>query len=199
MADTGSGSAQAERTLELTESGEARVGDREDEVVLAVSPAFGAFFTKTIAGIPHAEVVRQVLAGAEEQGVSVRVVRVKRSSDLANIAHTAAELSGSGIGVGILSRGTSMIHQKDLARLSNLELFPQSPLLDPDAYRHIGGNAAQYAKGESPSPVPVGNDFNSRPRWQAKAALLHLKEREYLELDGGVVELEVSIRRAEAS
>jgi hypothetical protein len=185
-----------DRTLDLQEKGEAARGDREDEVVLGLSPAFGTFFTETISHVPLVEVLREVMAGAEEQGVELRVVRVKNSADLAKIAHGAARLAGSGIGIGILSRGTSMIHQKDLAKLSNLELFPQAPLLTPETFRAIGSNAAQYAKGESPAPVPVQNDFMARPRYQAKAALLHLKETEMIEPDGGIVELDVSIRRA---
>ena len=43
-----------------------------------------------------------------------------------------------------------------------------------------------------PLPVPVQNDFMARPRYQAKAALLHLKETEMIEPDGGIVELDVS-------
>ncbi|VDR28276.1 Propanediol dehydratase medium subunit [Raoultella terrigena] len=35
----------------------------------------------------------------------------------------AANLSGSGIGIGIQSKGTTVIHQRDLLPLSNLELF----------------------------------------------------------------------------
>src|SRR3712207_8142584 len=88
------------------------------------------------------------MAGIEEQGVTARLVRVLDTADLAALSHIAARLSGSGISVGVLSRGTTMIHQKDLPRLSNLELFPQSPLLDAPVFRMIGSNAAQYAKGE---------------------------------------------------
>jgi propanediol dehydratase medium subunit len=164
------------RTLALREVGPAQRGAREDEVVIAVSPAFASTFTKTIVEVPHSEVRRQLLAGVEEQGMHARVIRVWDTADLAAIAHLGARLSGSGIAVGMLSRGTTMIHQKDLARLSNLELFPQSPLLDAEVFRQIGRNAAQYAKGESPEPVPTRNDQMARPRWQAKAALLHLKE-----------------------
>ena len=189
---------QAERTLTLREVGPARRGTRPDEVVIAVSPAFGDHFTQTIVGVPHAEVLRQLLAGIEEQGVTARVVRVWDTADLAAISHTAAKMSGSGISVGMLSRGTTMIHQKDLARLSNLELFPQSPLLDAPVFRMIGSNAAQYAKGESPEPVPTRNDQMARPRWQAKAALLHLKEFECIRTDLAPVELEVVIDRRPA-
>jgi propanediol dehydratase medium subunit len=182
--------APPQRTVTLREVGPARRGTRPDEVVVAVSPAFAGHFSKTIVDVPHAEVLRQLLAGIEEQGVTARVVRIRDTADLAALAHVAARLSGSGISVGVLSRGTTIIHQRDLPRLSNLELFPQSPLLDAPVFRMIGSNAAQYAKGESPQPVPTRNDQMARPRWQAKAALLHLKEFECIEAGQGPVEVE---------
>jgi propanediol dehydratase medium subunit len=182
--------AAPERTVTLREVGPARRGTRPDEVVVAVSPAFAGHFSKTIVDVPHAEVLRQLLAGIEEQGVTARVVRIRDTADLAALAHVAARLSGSGISVGVLSRGTTIIHQRDLPRLSNLELFPQSPLLDAPVFRMIGSNAAQYAKGESPQPVPTRNDQMARPRWQAKAALLHLKEFECIEAGQGPVGVE---------
>ncbi|MGX6447596.1 propanediol/glycerol family dehydratase medium subunit [Patulibacter sp. S7RM1-6] len=182
-----------ERTLELVETGPATPGTRPDEVVVALSPAFGAFFHKTIVDVPLATVLRETLAGIEEQGAAARVVRFFAGSDLARIAHAGAKLSGSGVSVGILSRGTTMIHQRDLPRLSNLELFPQAPLLDAEAFRAIGRNAAGYAQGQSPEPVPVRNDFMARPRYQAKAAVLHLKETEFVEPGRAAVELDVRI------
>lgn len=172
--------SEKQRSVTFSEVGPAERGSRSDEVVIGVSPAFADFFSQTIVNVSHGEVLRQILAGIEEQEVAARIVRVRHSSDLAVIAHTAAKLSGSGIGIGILSRGTSMIHQRDLPRLSSLELFPQCPLLTLETYRSIGSNAAQYAKGESPQPVPTLNDQMARPRWQAKAALLHLKETEQI-------------------
>lgn len=81
----------------------------------------------------------------------------------------------------MLSRGTTVIHQKDLSPLQNLELFPQSPLLDPETFRAIGRNAAKYAKGESPVPVPTKNDPMARPRYQGLAALLHNKEMRFVD------------------
>lgn len=179
----------AARTVTFTEQGAAERGKRADEVVIAISPAFGSLFSQTIVNLSHAEVIRQMLAGIEEQEVSARIIRFRSSADLALMAHTAAKLSGSGIGIGILARGTSMIHQRDLPRLSSLELFPQCPLLTLDTYRNIGSNAAQYAKGESPEPVPTLNDQMARPRWQAKAALLHLKETELVRKGAKSVEV----------
>lgn len=194
----GDSAVEVQRTLTLREKGPAAQGGAPDEVVVGLSPAFGDFFSKTIVELTHADVLRQVLAGIEEQGVSARVVRVRHSSDLAVVAWTAARLSGSGVSIGILSRGTSMIHQKDLARLSNLELFPQAPLIDLDMFRAMGRNAAQYAKGDSPVPVPVVNDYMARPRWQAKAALLHIRETEQVRAGAVPVELDVRIERAPA-
>jgi propanediol dehydratase medium subunit len=190
--------AEPVRTLALREIGPAERGTRAEEVVIALSPAFGDPFTKTIVDVPHAEVVRQLLAGIEERGGVARVIKVYRTADLAAIAHFGAKISGSGIAVGVLSRGTTVVHQRDLARLSNLELFPQSPLLDAPVFRQIGSNAARYAKGESPEPVPTRNDQMARPRWQAKAALLHLKEFETIEAGRGPEEVELDFELSSA-
>ena len=167
--------------LELRETCEAPKGAASDEVVVGLAPAFGVYQTKTILGIPHDKVLREILAGIEEEGMKWRVIKVYRTSDVSFIAHDAAEYSGSGIGIGIQSKGTTVIHQKNLPPLSNLELFSQAPLIDLATYRQIGKNAAKYAKGEAPTPVPVRNDQMARPAYQAIAALLHIKETEHVD------------------
>ena len=129
--------------LELRETGEAPKGAASDEVVVGLAPAFGVYQTKTILGIPHDKVLREILAGIEEEGMKWRVIKVYRTSDVSFIAHDAAEYSGSGIGIGIQSKGTTVIHQKNLPPLSNLELFSQAPLIDLATYRQIGKNAAK--------------------------------------------------------
>ncbi|MGB9802818.1 MAG: propanediol/glycerol family dehydratase medium subunit [Desulfofundulus sp.] len=176
--------------LVLTEKGEARPGTDRSEVVIGLAPAFGDKFTRTIIGLPHADVLREIMAGIEEEGCRARVIRVRKTSDVAFVAHEAAKLSGSGIGIGIQSRGTTVIHQKDLPPLSNLELFPQSPLLDLETYRAIGRNAARYAKGENPDPVPVRNDQMARPKYQARAAVMHIKETQFVVPGASSTELE---------
>lgn len=177
--------------MRLEEVGNAELGKRNDEVVVAVAPAFGVYQTETIVGIPHDEVLREVLAGIEEEGMTPRVIRFLRTSDVSFIANGAAKLSGSGIGIGIQSKGTTVIHQKDLEPLNNLELFPQCPLIDRETFRAIGKNAAKYAKGESPDPVPVKNDQMARPKYQAKAAVLHIKETEHVVQGAKPIELKV--------
>jgi propanediol dehydratase medium subunit len=180
--------------LELTEIGEATKGMNKDEVIIAVAPAFGKYQTQTITKIPHSDVLKEMMAGIEEEGLKPRVIRVLRTSDVSFLANDGAKLSGSGIGIGIQSKGTTVIHQKDLFPLSNLELFPQAPLLERKHFRMIGKNAAKYAKGESPNPVPQMNDQMARPKYQAVAALLHIKETEHVVKNSAPVELRVSFK-----
>ena len=177
--------------LSLRELGEAKVGTDRNEVVVGVPPAFGTIMTKTIVDIPHSDVLKEVFAGIEEEGLKPRLVRIDRTADVGAIAHDAAILSGSGIGIGILCRGTTVIHQRDLEILQNLELFPQSPLIDRETFRAIGRNAAKYAKGEHPTPVPTRNDPMARPKYQGLAALLHNKETQYVKLGAPSIELAV--------
>ncbi|MPQ43348.1 propanediol/glycerol family dehydratase medium subunit [Clostridium tarantellae] len=177
--------------LQIEEIGEAVVGTRNDEVVIGIAPAFLKYQTKTIVDVPHTNVLLELIAGIEEEGLTARVVRDIRTSDVSFIGNNVAKLSGSGIGIGIQSKGTTVIHQKDLLPLNNLELFPQAPLLTPDIYRLIGKNAAKYAKGESPTPVPTKNDQMARPKFMAKAALLHIKETKHVVVGGKPIEIKV--------
>lgn len=180
--------------MEIQEIGIAKQGTHPNEVVIGLAAAFGEHQTKTIIGIPHYQVLKEVIAGIEEEGMNYRIVKVYRSSDVAFVAHDSAKLSGSGIGIGIQSKGTTVIHQKDLFPLSNLELFSQAPLLDLKTYRDIGRNAARYAKGESPNPVPVKNDQMARPKYQAIAALLHIKETQYVDNNKKPQELKIEFK-----
>lgn len=178
-------------SMEITERGEAVPGTYPDEVVIGLAPCFYKEQTATIGGLPHADVLREIAAGIEEEGLKPRFVRVLHTSDVSFIAQKAAKLSGSGIGVGIQSKGTTVIHQKDLFPLTNLELFPQAPLITMEIYRRIGKNAARYAKGQSPVPIEVENDCMVRPKFQAKAAILHIKETGHVVDGAPPVELEV--------
>ena len=66
-------------------------------------------------------------------------------------------------------------------------------MIDLDTYRAIGKNAAKYAKGESPAPVPVRNDQMARPKYQAKSAILHIKETKYVVTGKNPQELRVTL------
>lgn len=161
----------------LVELGAATTGTRA-EVVLGVGPAFGKALTRTINGLEHEEVLAAILTGVAKEGLVARVVKMYRSSDCGAIGHMAAGLSGSGIGIGLQSRGTTVIQKRGLPPLGNLELFPQSPSLTLETYEAIGRNAARYAKGEATVPVGVKVDNWARLRLIVKTALLHRRETE---------------------
>lgn len=156
----------------------AKKGTNPKEVVIGVGPAFQSQIHKTINNIELEAVLENIRAGIEEEGLVSRVVKLFKTSDVAFIGLEAAKLSGSGIGIGLQSKGTVIIHQRDLYPLSNLELFPQAPLLTLETYRNIGKNAAKYAKGEKVSPIEGRNDPMVRASYQVKAALMHIKETE---------------------
>lgn len=156
-------------------------GMNRKEVVIGVGPAFGSVIKNTINDLEHERVIKEIMAGVEEEGMIPRVIKVYKTSDVAFIGKEAANMSGSGVSVGIQSKGTALIHQKDLYPLTNLELFPQAPLLTLDIYRQIGKNAARYAKGVQVKPIESKNDFTVRAKYQVKAALMHTRETEYVD------------------
>ncbi len=98
-----------------------------------------------------------MIAGIEEEGIKARVIRCL-SHLTSLVAVEGNRPSGSGISIGGSVERHHHIHQRGLPPLSNLELFPQAPLLTLETYRQIGKNAARYAKRESPQPVPTLND-----------------------------------------
>jgi propanediol dehydratase large subunit len=162
----------------LAECGDAKPGNQADEIVIAVGPAFGAALNATLLGLPHREVLEALAGGVRQEGLKARVVKIYSTSDCGFIGHAGARLSGSGIGVGIQSKGTTVIHRRDLQPLDNLELFPQAPNLTLESYRVIGRNAAKYAKGEPVLPVPVQIDNMARLKYIVKTTILHLRETE---------------------
>jgi propanediol dehydratase medium subunit len=180
-----------ENSLTVTETGTARQGTDADEVIIAVSPAFGTKIKKTIVDIGLDKILKELCAGIEEEGMKYRFIKVYNSTDLAIIASQGSKLSGSGICVGLQSRGTTVIHQRDLVPLDNLELFPQSPLYDEMIYRKIGKNAAKYAKGENPEPVEILNDYMAPSKYLVKSTLLHFKEGEMMDLSKKAVNVDI--------
>ncbi len=161
----------------LHDVGDAKIGSH-NEVILAVGPAFGKSLVKTINGLDHDAVLAAIFTGVAKEGMTARLVRVYHTSDCAAIGYIAAELSGSGIGIGLQSRGTTVIHKKGLPRLHNLELFSFSPSMTLEIYEALGRNAAKYARGEAVKPVPVVVDNWARLKHIVKTALLHRRETE---------------------
>jgi hypothetical protein len=170
------------------EDGTARPGAAA-EVVVAVGPAFGRRLGSTLGGLSHRDVVARVLEGVAQEGIPARLVRVRGTADCAFIGHEAARLSGSGIAIGIQSRGTAVIHRRDLAPLDNLELLSHAPNLTLDSYRALGRNAARYALGKATEPVPVHVDNMARLKYIVQSTLLHRVEVEAATAGAAPVEL----------
>jgi propanediol dehydratase large subunit len=146
------------------------------EIVVAVGPAFGTALTHTINGLSHEAVLEAILTGIASEGMIARIIKVYHTSDCGAIGFVGSRLSGSGIAIGLQSRGTTIIHKKGQAPLHNLELFPQSPSLTLETFENIGRNAARYAKGIPTTPVAVKIDNGARLRLIVKTTLMHRRE-----------------------
>jgi propanediol dehydratase large subunit len=177
----------------VRELGEAAAGSDPAEVVVAVGPAFGGALRETIGGLPHRDVLEALCAGIEAGGAVPRLVRVRRSADVAFVAHDGARLSGSRVGLGIQSKGTAVIHRADLEPLDNLELFGMAPLYTLESYRAMGLNAAGYALGRRVGPVPTQLDNFARAKLIVRTTLLHARETRAVEPRASAVELELAV------
>jgi hypothetical protein len=173
----------------LDELGEAGAGSDATEVVVAVGPAFAREISETIGGLDHVDVLRAVCEGIVDTGGRPRLVRVRRSADVAFIAHDGARLSGSGVAIGLQSKGTAVIHRADLQPLDNLELFGMSPLYTLESYRAMGANASGYALGRRVGPVPTELDNFARAKLIVRTTLLHALEARTVEPRAAPVEL----------
>ena len=177
----------------VVERGEATKGEDSAEVVVAVGPAFAGAIRKTINDLSHRDVLESICDGIRDGGATPRVVRVRRVADVAFIAHDGAQLSGSGIALGIQSKGTAVIHRADLEPLDNLELFGMSPLYTLESYRAMGRNAAGYALGQRVGPVPTELDNFARAKLIVRTTLLHARETQAVQPVAAAVELELAV------
>jgi propanediol dehydratase large subunit len=178
--------------IRFAELGPARSKVSPDEIVVGISAAFGAGIWTALNGMTVAEVLRQVLAGIEEEGLESRIVRVQRSIDLGQIGWTAAQLSGSGVSVGLQAKGTALIHRADLPPLGNLELYSIAPRVTPELYRGLGRNAARYAKGAPVEPLLLPESSEPLgPKYHARVVQLVAVERQ-LSREEDPVELEAA-------
>ena len=179
----------------VVERGDAARGDDPTEVVVAVGPAFADAIRATINDLAHEEVLVAICDGIRDGGATPRVVRVRRVADVAFIAHDGARLSGSGVALGVQSKGTAVIHRADLEPLDNLELFGMSPLYSLESYRAMGRNAAGYALGRRVGPVPTELDNFARAKLIVRTTLLHARETQAVRPGAAPVELELAAAR----
>jgi propanediol dehydratase large subunit len=157
--------------------GPARARPGAREVVIGISPAFGTRLHKTLAGEGVSAMLRAVVEGISAAGATPRVVRMRHTADTSFLGLSAANLSGSGIGIGLQAKGTAVIHRADRLPHHNLELFSNAPITTLDHYRGLGANAAAYARGEDPEPVVVPTRGEAMgARYHAEVALIYAIE-----------------------
>ena len=185
--------SEADAEPVVLEGDEAAKGTDPEEVVVAVGPAFADTIRQTIADQSHRDVLEAICEGIRDVGAKPRLVRIRRTADVAFIAHAGAQLSGSHVALGIQSKGTAVIHRADLEPLDNLELFGMSPLYTLASYRAMGQNAAGYALGRRVGPVPTELDNYARAKLIVRTTLLHARETQAVRPGAAAVELELAV------
>jgi propanediol dehydratase large subunit len=121
--------------------------------------------------------LRAVVQGISAAGVTPRIVRMRHTADTSFLGLSAANISGSGIGIGLQAKGTAVIHRADRLPHHNLELFSNAPITTLEHYRRLGANAAAYARGEDPEPVIVPTRGEAMgARYHAEVALIYAIE-----------------------
>jgi hypothetical protein len=185
------GAAQCEPWLEVVGPAKVHVLGENNEVVIALDPAMGVAIEQTIGGLHLKDVIEAILDGVADENGQARLIRVPHTSDCAFVGAAGSSISGSGVAIGLQSKGTTVIHCRYMPPLSNLELFSQAPNLDLKTYRQIGRNAVHYARKENITPVQVKVDNTARLRLIVQTTLMHLKATGMVTPTGTVMELRI--------
>ncbi|MCZ4352710.1 propanediol/glycerol family dehydratase large subunit [Roseovarius aestuarii] len=165
------------RRITYLEAGPAAKGQSATEVVIGISPAFGQQLFQTTAGHNLSDVLRRLIDGVERGGAKARVVRMHHTADTSFLGLSAAQMAGSGIGIGIQAKGTAVIHAATRLPHNNLELFSNAPITTLDHYEAMGCNAAAYTRGEEVEPILVPTQGEALgARYHAQVALIHAIE-----------------------
>lgn len=183
------------RRITYVPGGEAQTGTDPSEVVIGISPAFGLQLFQTTGGLNLSDVLRALMTGVQNAGGKPRILRMRHTADTSFLGLSAAEMSGSGFGIGIQAKGTAVIHQKGRKPHNNLELFSNAPITTLEHYEALGRNAAAWAQGERPEPVIVPTQGQALgARFHAQVAIIHAIETGLAEPD--LPPQEVSVRFA---
>jgi propanediol dehydratase large subunit len=187
------------RRIRYRALGAAKESTDKSDVVIGISPAFGTKLFQTTAGHRLSDVLAEMMGAIRDRGMKPRVVRFRHTADTSFLGLSAARLAGSGIGIGIQAKGTTVIHQRDRLPHNNLELFSNAPITRLEHYRRMGANAAAYALGEMPEPVVVptrGEAMGSRHH--ARVAIIYAIETGLTEEGAEPEEVEVAFLGAKS-
>jgi propanediol dehydratase large subunit len=116
---------------------------------------------------------------------------LRHTADTSFLGLSAAQLSGSGLDIGIQSKGTAVIHQKDRLPHNNLELFSNAPITTLEHYEEMGFNATVYAGDDLPTK---GEALGAR--FHARVALIYAIETSMTHDDATPENLEITFLEA---
>jgi propanediol dehydratase large subunit len=121
----------------------------------------------------------------------MRLVRFWHTADTSFLGLSAAQLSGSGLDIGIQSKGTAVIHQKDRLPHNNLELFSNAPITTLEHYEEMDFNATVYTGDDLPTK---GEALGAR--FHARVALIYAIETSMTQDDATPENLEITFLEA---
>ncbi|MDU9002594.1 propanediol/glycerol family dehydratase large subunit [Sedimentitalea todarodis] len=181
------------KAIRYQSMGPATPGTAKNQIVVGVSPGFGTKIFRTLAGHRLSAVLKALKSGIERGGGTMRLVRFWHTADTSFLGLSAARLSGSGVGIGLQSKGTAVVHQKDRLPHNNLELFSNAPVTTLEHYEKMGFNATCYAGNELPEPVVVPTRGEALgARFHARVALTYAIETALTEDDASPEDLELA-------
>lgn len=92
------------------------------------------------------EIVNQILAGIEEESVLWKAEECHAAKDAIALAHSCAEASPLGVGVGVDSKSSAAVHLKRLSPREPLFFLPGEQG-GTAQWRILGSHAARVVKG----------------------------------------------------
>lgn len=93
----------------------------------------------------YESILKEVLAGIEEEGVMYSVQTYNNLKDVMEVAHNASLETSLGIGISII-QDEICVHYKNLETKSPLFILKT---MEKNKLRTLGSNAARFAKGIS--------------------------------------------------
>ena len=162
----------------LLRDGPGARGTDDVEVVVALGPAYGARCAPPSAGSRTATCWRR--SGRHRRGAARRVWCASPTIGRRVHRPRRRRLAGSGVGIGLQSKGTTVIHRADLQPLDNLELFGMAPNLSlPRTCRSGATPPATRRRAGGPGADELDNF--ARAKLIVRTTLMHRVETDAIE------------------
>lgn len=164
----------------LINKGIATCSNDKNEIIIAMSPAFADKIQTSLFGIPHRQILKEILLGIELQGINYRLIRVYDCDNLLAITNRARDFSGSGTVIAIQSSGSVLLHLQRSKEFCIIEAFSDISLMCPIRFRQIGQYAAQYLANKSIEALYFSQDQRVRQHYQQQLMLISQVEHDAL-------------------